>query len=142
MCLLVILLASHVRAGAGAVQALEGDAEGEGVGVADPAGDAPTRAASSATVHGRVGGTVSGPSDQARSRRARLAASLVDAEDIAAVAVAALTGDGHAGRMYELSGPRARRPPSSWTSSSRCRTDGGRAADTRTGGTCADHVGR
>jgi uncharacterized protein YbjT (DUF2867 family) len=35
------------------------------------------------------------------------AASFVDAEDIAAVAVAALTGDGHAGRIYELSGPRA-----------------------------------
>ncbi|MFD7547688.1 SDR family oxidoreductase [Streptomyces sp. NPDC059816] len=35
------------------------------------------------------------------------AASFVDAEDIAAVAVAALTGDGHAGQVYELSGPRA-----------------------------------
>ncbi|MEU9605228.1 NAD(P)H-binding protein [Streptomyces sp. NPDC048057] len=35
------------------------------------------------------------------------AASFVDAEDIAAVAVAALTEDGHAGRTYELSGPRA-----------------------------------
>jgi uncharacterized protein YbjT (DUF2867 family) len=31
----------------------------------------------------------------------------VDAEDIADVAVAALTEDGHAGRVYELSGPRA-----------------------------------
>ena len=31
----------------------------------------------------------------------------VDAEDIAAVAVAALTEDGHAGEVYELSGPRA-----------------------------------
>ena len=31
----------------------------------------------------------------------------IDAEDIAAVAAAALTGDGHAGRVYELSGPRA-----------------------------------
>ena len=31
----------------------------------------------------------------------------VDAEDIADVAVAALTGDGHAGRTYELTGPRA-----------------------------------
>ncbi|MEV6419693.1 NAD(P)H-binding protein [Streptomyces sp. NPDC051662] len=31
----------------------------------------------------------------------------VDAEDIAEVAVAALTGDGHAGETYELSGPRA-----------------------------------
>lgn len=30
----------------------------------------------------------------------------IDAEDIAAVAVAALTQDGHAGRTYELSGPR------------------------------------
>ncbi|WP_188195175.1 NmrA family NAD(P)-binding protein [Nonomuraea sp. SYSU D8015] len=35
------------------------------------------------------------------------AASFVDAEDIADVAVAALTEDGHAGRTYELSGPRA-----------------------------------
>ncbi|TXL84589.1 NAD(P)H-binding protein [Streptomyces sp. IB2014 016-6] len=35
------------------------------------------------------------------------AASFVDAEDIAAVVVAALTEDGHAGRTYELSGPRA-----------------------------------
>ncbi|MEU3522410.1 NAD(P)H-binding protein [Streptomyces sp. NPDC038707] len=35
------------------------------------------------------------------------AVSFVDAEDIAAVAVAALTEDGHAGRTYELSGPRA-----------------------------------
>jgi uncharacterized protein YbjT (DUF2867 family) len=35
------------------------------------------------------------------------AASFVDADDIAAVAVAALTEDGHAGRTYELSGPRA-----------------------------------
>ncbi|MFD3924264.1 NAD(P)H-binding protein [Streptomyces sp. NPDC058595] len=34
-------------------------------------------------------------------------ASFVDAEDIAAVVVAALTEDGHAGRTYELSGPRA-----------------------------------
>ncbi|WP_424532991.1 NAD(P)H-binding protein [Sphaerisporangium viridialbum] len=31
----------------------------------------------------------------------------IDAEDIAEVAVAALTGDGHAGEIYELSGPRA-----------------------------------
>jgi uncharacterized protein YbjT (DUF2867 family) len=30
----------------------------------------------------------------------------VDADDIADVAVAALTGDGHAGRIYELTGPR------------------------------------
>ncbi|ARQ67951.1 NAD(P)H-binding protein [Streptomyces marincola] len=35
------------------------------------------------------------------------AASWGDAEDIAAVVVAALTEDGHAGRTYELSGPRA-----------------------------------
>ncbi|MCI3227184.1 SDR family oxidoreductase [Streptomyces sp. NP-1717] len=34
-------------------------------------------------------------------------ASFVDAEDIAAVVVAALTEDGHTGRTYELSGPRA-----------------------------------
>ncbi|MBJ7457085.1 MAG: NAD(P)H-binding protein, partial [Thermoleophilia bacterium] len=31
----------------------------------------------------------------------------VDVEDIADVAVAALTGDGHAGRVYEVTGPRA-----------------------------------
>ncbi|NEY36281.1 NAD(P)H-binding protein [Streptomyces sp. PRKS01-65] len=35
------------------------------------------------------------------------AASFVDAEDIAAVVVAALTDDRHTGRIYELSGPRA-----------------------------------
>ncbi|MGN9842327.1 SDR family oxidoreductase [Nonomuraea sp. H19] len=35
------------------------------------------------------------------------AASFVDAEDIAAVVVAALTEDRHAGQVYELSGPRA-----------------------------------
>ncbi|MGW8884649.1 NAD(P)H-binding protein [Streptomyces sp. NPDC055749] len=35
------------------------------------------------------------------------AAAFVDAEDIAAVAVAALTEDGHQGQVYELSGPRA-----------------------------------
>ncbi|MFC6427647.1 NAD(P)H-binding protein [Nocardiopsis tropica] len=35
------------------------------------------------------------------------AASFVDAEDIADVAVAALTGTGHAGLIHELSGPRA-----------------------------------
>ncbi|WP_189110807.1 NAD(P)H-binding protein [Streptomyces camponoticapitis] len=38
------------------------------------------------------------------------AASFVDAEDIAAVVVAALTEDQHAGRIYELSGPRAVTP--------------------------------
>lgn len=35
------------------------------------------------------------------------AGAFVDAEDIAAVAVAALTEPGHGGRVYELSGPRA-----------------------------------
>ena len=35
------------------------------------------------------------------------AATFVDVEDIADVAVAALTENGHAGRTYELSGPRA-----------------------------------
>ncbi|PSK88068.1 uncharacterized protein YbjT (DUF2867 family) [Murinocardiopsis flavida] len=35
------------------------------------------------------------------------AGAFVDADDIAAVAVAALTGPGHAGEVYELSGPRA-----------------------------------
>ncbi|GAA1086414.1 NAD(P)H-binding protein [Nocardiopsis composta] len=34
------------------------------------------------------------------------ASAFVDAEDIAAVAVAALTEEGHAGQVYELSGPR------------------------------------
>lgn len=33
--------------------------------------------------------------------------AFVDADDIAAVAAAALTGDGHAGQRYELTGPRA-----------------------------------
>lgn len=33
--------------------------------------------------------------------------AFVDAGDIAAVAAAALTGDGHAGRVYEVTGPRA-----------------------------------
>ncbi|MGI5204818.1 NAD(P)H-binding protein [Spirillospora sp. CA-108201] len=50
--------------------------------------------------------------DAVRDRELRLpagdgAASFVDAEDIAAVVVAALTEDRHAGRIYELSGPRA-----------------------------------
>lgn len=35
------------------------------------------------------------------------AASFVDADDIAAVVVAALTDEGHAGQVYELSGPEA-----------------------------------
>lgn len=35
------------------------------------------------------------------------AVSFIDAEDIAAVVVAALTEDGHSGEIYELSGPRA-----------------------------------
>ncbi len=33
--------------------------------------------------------------------------AFVDADDIAAVAAAALTGDGHAGRVYTVTGPRA-----------------------------------
>ncbi|MFD3684007.1 NAD(P)H-binding protein [Nocardiopsis sp. NPDC058631] len=50
--------------------------------------------------------------DLVRSGEMRLptgdgAASFVDVEDIAEVAVAALTGTGHAGRIYELSGPSA-----------------------------------
>ncbi|PWV55163.1 NAD(P)H-binding protein [Nocardiopsis sp. L17-MgMaSL7] len=49
---------------------------------------------------------------EVRSGRMRLptgdgAATWIDAEDIAAVAVAALTEDGHHGRTYELSGSRA-----------------------------------
>jgi uncharacterized protein YbjT (DUF2867 family) len=35
-----------------------------------------------------------------------LAEPFIDAEDIADVAVAALTGDGHVGRLYEVTGPR------------------------------------
>jgi uncharacterized protein YbjT (DUF2867 family) len=35
-----------------------------------------------------------------------LAESFIDAADIADVAVAALTGDGHVGRLYEVTGPR------------------------------------
>ncbi|MFV8131485.1 NAD(P)H-binding protein [Streptomyces syringium] len=35
------------------------------------------------------------------------AAAFVDLEDVAAVAVAALTEDGHTGQVYEMSGPRA-----------------------------------
>ena len=35
-----------------------------------------------------------------------MAEPFLDAEDIADVAVAALTEDGHAGRLYELTGPR------------------------------------
>ncbi|MFE3455270.1 SDR family oxidoreductase [Nonomuraea sp. NPDC059194] len=51
-------------------------------------------------------------SDAIRAGELRLpagdgAASFVDAEDIAAVVVAALTEDGSAGQTYELSGPRA-----------------------------------
>lgn len=50
--------------------------------------------------------------DAIRDRELRLpagdgAASFVDAEDIAAVVVAALTQDRHTGQIYELSGPRA-----------------------------------
>ncbi|MFE0421682.1 NAD(P)H-binding protein [Streptomyces sp. NPDC058953] len=50
--------------------------------------------------------------DAVRSGELRLSAGdgatpFVDAEDIADVVVAALTGDGHTGRTYELSGPRA-----------------------------------
>ncbi|MDI5979866.1 NAD(P)H-binding protein [Amycolatopsis magusensis] len=51
-------------------------------------------------------------SDWVRAGELRLpagdgAATFVDAEDIAQVAVATLTQDGHAGQIYELSGPRA-----------------------------------
>lgn len=35
-----------------------------------------------------------------------VAEPFIDAEDIADVAVAALTEDGHAGRLYEVAGPR------------------------------------
>jgi uncharacterized protein YbjT (DUF2867 family) len=46
------------------------------------------------------GGEVAVPVGEARF-------AFVDAGDIAAVAVAALTGDGHAGQSYEVTGPRA-----------------------------------
>jgi uncharacterized protein YbjT (DUF2867 family) len=47
-----------------------------------------------------LAGTLSLPTGEGR-------APFVDAEDIADVAVAALTEDGHAGQVYELTGPRA-----------------------------------
>jgi uncharacterized protein YbjT (DUF2867 family) len=50
--------------------------------------------------HGILDGTLWLPTGDGR-------APFLDAEDIAEVAVAALTGDGHHGRVYELSGPRA-----------------------------------
>ena len=43
---------------------------------------------------------------RSRCRSATCAEPFVDADDIADVAVAALTEDGHAGRVYELTGPR------------------------------------
>ena len=48
----------------------------------------------------RQGGTVIEPAEGA-------ATSFVDARDIAAVGVAALTGDGHAGQAYAITGPEA-----------------------------------
>jgi uncharacterized protein YbjT (DUF2867 family) len=47
-----------------------------------------------------LGGTIALPGGDVRT-------PFVDADDIADVAVAALTEPGHAGRLYELSGPRA-----------------------------------
>jgi len=45
-------------------------------------------------------GVIAAPAGEGRT-------PFVDCEDIAAAAVAALTGDGHAGRAYELTGPQA-----------------------------------
>ncbi|WP_030802295.1 SDR family oxidoreductase [Streptomyces sp. NRRL S-337] len=50
--------------------------------------------------HGILAGTLALPTGDGRT-------PFVDAEDIAEVAVAALTEDGHSGRIYELTGPRA-----------------------------------
>jgi uncharacterized protein YbjT (DUF2867 family) len=47
-----------------------------------------------------VGGTVALPVS------ATVAEPFVDADDLAAIAVAALTEDGHAGELYEVTGPR------------------------------------
>ncbi|MEV6839630.1 NAD(P)H-binding protein [Streptomyces sp. NPDC051133] len=49
---------------------------------------------------GILAGTLALPTGDGRT-------PFVDAEDIAAVAVAALTEDGHSGRVYDLTGPRA-----------------------------------
>ena len=46
---------------------------------------------------------------EAAAQDGRLLKEEVDAEDIADVAFAALTQDGHAGELYELTGPRALR---------------------------------
>jgi uncharacterized protein YbjT (DUF2867 family) len=48
--------------------------------------------------------------DVVRERFAEVAISTIDPYDVAAVAAAALTSDGHAGRAYRLSGPDALRP--------------------------------
>lgn len=50
--------------------------------------------------HGILAGTLALPTGDGRT-------PFVDAEDIAEVAMAALTEDGHSGRIYELTGPRA-----------------------------------
>lgn len=48
--------------------------------------------------------------DVVRERFAEIAISTIDPYDVAAVAAAALTSDGHAGQAYRLSGPEALRP--------------------------------
>lgn len=50
-------------------------------------------------LHPVLGGELALPAED-------IAEPFVDAEDVADVAVAALTGDGHAGQVYELTGPR------------------------------------
>ena len=62
----------------------------------------------------------------------------VDAEDIADVAVAALTEEGHAGRLYELTGPRPltsrrRSPRSAAPPADRCATRRSRSRRSRRG---------
>ncbi|GAA3453419.1 NAD(P)H-binding protein [Dactylosporangium matsuzakiense] len=48
--------------------------------------------------------------DEVRLQYPEVAAAVIDPLDIARVAAAALTGDGHAGRIYRLTGPQALRP--------------------------------
>ena len=57
--------------------------------------------------------------------------AFVDADDIAAVAAAALTEDGHAGQRYELTGPRALSSPKPSRSSAGHRADRSASGDGR-----------
>jgi uncharacterized protein YbjT (DUF2867 family) len=49
--------------------------------------------------------------DRVRLPFAGVAIATIDPDDLGAVAAAALTGDGHEGRSYRLSGPESLRPP-------------------------------